>query len=125
MEVTINGNSVRIVLTEKEDNIVYTLPDGYSYESFLVTGALNINYIDNLCRALPGTTYHFPPVRSKSPATLLLLKNNATEKASVVLTIGKFGLIPDTHYFDKAFEPISVTGEDGNEYKVIPSDQFR
>mgnify|MGYP001095926717 CR=1 FL=1 len=27
--------------------------------------------------------------------------------------------------FDKAFEPILVTGEDGNEYNVIPSDQFK
>lgn len=27
--------------------------------------------------------------------------------------------------FDKAFEPILVTGDDGNEYNVIPSDQFK
>lgn len=33
--------------------------------------------------------------------------------------------LPDTHYFDKAFEPILVTGADGNEYNVIPSDQFK
>lgn len=26
---------------------------------------------------------------------------------------------------DKAFEPILVTGDDGNEYNVIPSDQFK
>lgn len=25
----------------------------------------------------------------------------------------------------RAFEPILVTGDDGNEYKVIPSDQFK
>lgn len=36
-----------------------------------------------------------------------------------------FGQIPDPHYFDKAFEPILVTGDDGNKYKVIPSDQFK
>lgn len=29
------------------------------------------------------------------------------------------------HYFDKAFEPILVAGDDCNEYKVIPSDQFK
>ena len=29
------------------------------------------------------------------------------------------------HYFDSAFKPILVTGEDGKEYKVIPSDQFK
>lgn len=33
--------------------------------------------------------------------------------------------LPDAHYFDKAFEPILVTGDDGNEYNVIPSDQFK
>lgn len=27
-------------------------------------------------------------------------------------------------HFDKAFEPILVVGDDGNEYNVIPSDQF-
>ena len=29
------------------------------------------------------------------------------------------------HYFSTAFEPILVTGEDGKEYPVIPSDQFK
>lgn len=32
---------------------------------------------------------------------------------------------PDNHYFDKAFDPILVTGDDGNEYNVIHSDQFK
>lgn len=41
------------------------------------------------------------------------------------LRITKFGQLPDSHYFDKAFEPILVTGDDGNEYNVIPSDQFK
>lgn len=36
-----------------------------------------------------------------------------------------FEQIPDTHYFDKAFDPILVTGDDGTEYKVIPSSQFK
>lgn len=42
-----------------------------------------------------------------------------------MITIVKFGQIPDSHYFDAAFEPILVTGDDGNEYNVIPSDQFK
>lgn len=33
--------------------------------------------------------------------------------------------LPDAHYFDRAFDPILVTGDDGNEYNVIPSDQFK
>lgn len=37
----------------------------------------------------------------------------------------KFGQIPDAHYFDNAFEPILVTGDDGHEYNVIPSYQFK
>lgn len=124
MDVMINGNNIRITLAEAEDNIVYTLPVGYSYETFLLTGIQNINYINPLCKANTGVTYHFPPVRSKSPATLTFLKTDSAATASAVITIVKFGQIPDAHYFDKAFEPILVTGEDGNEYNVIPSDQF-
>lgn len=125
MEFMIKGNNIRITLAKTEDNIVYTLPDGYSYETFVLTGSQNINYINPLCKANPGVTYHFPPVRSKSPTTLTFLKNDTAATASVVITIVKFGQIPDAHYFDKAFEPILVPGEDGNEYKVIPSNQFK
>lgn len=35
--------------------------------------------------------------------------------------VGKKGV----HYFDKDFDPILVTGADGKEYNVIPSDQFK
>ncbi len=125
MEAMIQGNSVRITLTEADDDIVVTLPDGYSYESLVVTGALNINYIAPFCKSVRGAIYRFPPVRSKSPSTMRILKENASAAASIVLTITKFGQIPDAHYFDAAFEPILVTGDDGNEYPVIPSDQFK
>lgn len=125
MAIEIKGNNIRITLAAEENNIVYTLPDGYSYETFLLTGYQNINYINPICKAITGATYHFPPVRSKSPATLTLLKNDAAATASAVIQIVKFGQIPDSHYFDTAFEPILVTGDDGNEYNVIPSDQFK
>lgn len=125
MESTINGNSIRIILTETENNIVFTMPDGYSYETFLLTAFVNINYINPLCKANRGGIYHFPPVRSKSPSTILLLKDDAKATASALITIVKFGQIPDSHYFDATFEPILVTGDDGNEYNVIPSDQFK
>lgn len=125
MNATINGNNIRITLAAAEDNIVYTMPDGYSYETFLLSGSQNINYINPLCKANTGVTYHFPPVRSKSPTTLMLLKNDPKAEASVIITIVKFGQIPDSHYFDRAFEPILITGDDGNEYNVIPSDQFK
>lgn len=125
MQVTINGNNIRMVLTEEEDRIVCTLPEGYSYETLLITAFININYINPLCKAKEGVTYHFPPVMSKSPSTFTLLKSNATATASLVITIVKFGQIHDSHYFDRAFEPILVTGDDGNKYKVIPSNQFK
>lgn len=125
MEASINGNCLRIELAADENNILFTLPDGYSYESVMLTEANNINYINPECRAIQGTIYNFPPVRSKSPATIRLEKRNVASIASVCITIAKFGQIPDTHYFDKAFDPILVTGEDGNEYNVIPSDQFK
>lgn len=125
MEVMIKGNCIRITLTEAENDIVCTLPDGYSYETFLLAGYVNINYINPICKAQQGATYHFPPVRSKSPTTLRLLKNDAAKAASAIITIVKFGQIPDTNYFDKAFEPILVVGDDGKEYNVIPSDQFK
>lgn len=121
----IKGNCIRITLTEAENNIVFTMPDGYSYEAFMLTGYLNINYINPLCKEHQGAIYYFPPVRSKSPSTIMLLKENASATASVVITIIKFGQIPDSHYFDAAFEPILVTGDDGNEYNVIPSNQFK
>lgn len=124
MEYMIKGNCIRITLTEAENNIVFTMPDGYSYETFLLTEFQNINYINPLCKANQGAIYHFPPVRSKSPTTITLLKDNSSAVASALITIIKFGQIPDSHYFDGAFEPILVTG-DGNEYNVIPSDQFK
>lgn len=125
MQTKITGNSIRITLTEEDNNIVVTLPVGYSYEAFMITGSLNINHITPHCRAIVGAIYHFPVVRSKSPSTFKLLKNDATAEASVLITIVKFGQIPDPDYFEQAFEPILVTGSDGKEYNVIPSDQFK
>lgn len=37
----------------------------------------------------------------------------------------EFRISIDANYFNKAFEPILVTGDDGNTYNVIPSDQFK
>ena len=56
---------------------------------------------------------------------LYLFVQDIKKDADIRLSIEKFGQIPDPHYFDKAFEPILVTGEDGKEHKVIPSDQFK
>lgn len=125
MKSEINGNCLRIELSADENNILFTMPEGYSYESFLLNEVNNINYINSNCRAIQGAIYNFPPIRSKSPVTITLEKRNVASIANVSIAIAKFGQIPDPHYFDKAFEPILVTGEDGKEYKVIPSDQFK
>lgn len=102
-----------------------TLPDGYSYEDILVVTSDNISTIQN--RLLANSNVHmlFPPINSKSPCTFFLYINDLAKIASIRILICKFGQIPDANYFAKAFEPILVTGDDGNEYKMIPSDQFK
>lgn len=107
-----------------EGRTTIQLADGYTYER------IYIHYIDNIELSLympleRGDDITFPVVNSKSPSILPLLIKDISKKADIRLSIEKFGQIPDTHYFDNAFEPILVTGDDGNEYKVIPSDQFK
>lgn len=101
------------------------LPDGYSYERIFIHYANNINEIAPLMTIKEGHHITFPVVNSKSPSILELNIVDISKSADIRLSIEKFGQIPDTHYFDKAFEPILVTGDDGNEYNVIPSDQFK
>lgn len=100
------------------------LPDGYTYERIL------INFIENIELSIymildKGDDITFPVVNSKSPSILPLHIKDTSKSADIRLTIEKFGQIPDPHYFDKAFEPILVVGDDGNEYNVIPSNQFK
>lgn len=110
-------------LTIHDQNI--TLPDGYSYEDILIVRSDNISTIQN--RLLANSNVHmiFPPINGKSPCNFLLYVTDLTKTASIRILICKFGQIPDTNYFDNAFEPILVVGNDGNEYNVIPSDQFK
>lgn len=122
------GNCIRIYINANElttPRVPITLPDGYSFES------IHILYIDNISELFPyfsvvnNTVYHIPPVRSHSPATFNLAVRDIKKAAEIRILIEKFGQIPDAHYFDKVFEPILVKGDDGNEYNVIPSDQFK
>lgn len=122
------GNCIRIYINPNEftnKRVPITLPDGYSYES------IHILYLSNIIELAPYFTitahysYHIPPINSHSPATLNLLVGDLSAKAEIRILIEKFGQIPDAHYFDNAFEPILVTGDDGKEYNVIPSDQFK
>ena len=99
------------------------LPDGYSYERLYVNSLNNININPQLVKEFTSIT--FPPVNCKSPSTISVVVLNNQQKAEMKLTIEKFGQIPDPHYFDNPFKPILVTGDDGYQYKVIPSDQFK
>lgn len=128
MITEIRGACVRLFFAANElknKRVAIKLPTGYSYES------IRILYLSNITELVPyflitaATTYHIPPVRSHSPSTFNLLVNDLSAIAEIRILIEKFGQIPDEHYFDNAFEPILVTGDDGNEYKVIPSDQFK
>ena len=109
----------------KEGHTKVKLADGYTYESII------IHYIKNITELLPYQTIYprdkisFPPVNCTSPSILYLFIFDITKDADIRLSIEKFGQIPNEHYFDKAFEPILVTGDDGNTYPVIPSDQFK
>lgn len=127
MKQEYHGSFIHIQFAANElsnGNTTIQLADGYTYERIL------IHYIYNIDLSIymplePGDDITFPVVNGKSPSILPLLIKDTSRMADIRLTIEKFGQIPDTHYFDKAFEPILVTGDDGNEYNVIPSDQFK
>lgn len=125
MTVNYKGNFVIIRYNVGEKPAPIRLADGYSFETISVVGANNINVIYNEITFVQGAIMRFPPVNSKSPCVLNPLIVDNTKQAYIRILIFKFGQIPDPYYFDNAFEPILVTGEDGNEYNVIPSDQFK
>lgn len=103
------------------------LADGYTYERINIVYSENVNEVAPSVQItnVKGLPITFPVVNSKSPSILVLYIPDLSKKAEIRILIEKFGQIPDDHYFDKAFEPILVTGDDGNEYNVIPSDQFK
>lgn len=125
MKTNYRGNCVDFIYEAGEKPEKIQLPDGYSFDTISVIGASNVSEIYTGINFVLDTPMTFPPVNSKSPCTLLPSVKDATKSAYIRILIMKFGQIPDAHYFDKAFDPILVTGDDGNKYKVIPSDQFK
>lgn len=128
MNNVIRGNCIRISIEPNEltnNRVPITLPDGYSYET------IHILYLTNITELMPyflisnNSVYHIPPIRSHSPSTFSLLVTDLSKRAEIRILIEKFGQIPDAHYFDKEVAAMSVTGDDGNKYNVIPSDQFK
>ena len=126
MNLYVAGNIIEVTfdVDEPQQSGFVTLPDGYSYEKVNIIFATNCYPIHRLSSDNLGTRT-FPPINSKSPCEFAYAIIDTTKSASFRAVIEKFGQIPDIHYFDKAFEPILVVGDDGKEYNVIPSDQFK
>ena len=128
MTVEYHGPFIRIAFNANELSDVHTkvkLPDGYTYESIMIHYLLNISNLYPYQIIHIGDKISFPPVNCTSPSILHLYVPDITKPAEIRLSIEKFGQIPNEHYFDEAFKPILVTGDDGNKYNVIPSDQFK
>lgn len=125
MTITYHGNAVDIKYDIGDALVPITLADGYSIEDMLVIQNTGIYGISEFpIPAGVNIMLHFPLVNSCNPNTIRpIFDNSKTQRFSFLIT--KFGQIPDPNYFKKTFNPILVTGDDGNEYKVIPSDQFK
>ena len=123
-----SGNFIRIHFDANElttDHTTIQLQDGYTYERLHINSANNVKELVPYMSISTGDIITFPVVNSKSPSTIPIYVPDITNEAEIRITIEKFGQIPDIHYFDTAFEPILVKGDDGKEYNVIPSDQFK
>ena len=119
VRITFNANEL------KEGHTFVDLASGYTYERIFINDLLNIIELHAYQTVMRGDRFTFPPVNSKSPSRIHLFIPDITKMAEIRFTIEKFGQIPDENYFDKIFEPIVVTGNDGNKYNVIPSNQFK
>lgn len=109
----------------QENRRLVQLPDGYSFERIFINGLNNISELIPDMSIDVGDHITFPVVNGKSPSILGLFITDISKKAEIRFTIEKFGQIPDPYYFNTVFDSILVTGADGAEYRVIPSDQFK
>ena len=127
MTSLVNGCNITLKLNANEltsNDYVYMLPSGYTINTMYITYLTNIEAI-NRAFIQRNIRLVFPVVNSKSPSYITLYITDLTKDAEIRFTIEKFGQIPDNLYFDKPFKPILVTGDDGKDYNVIPSDQFK
>lgn len=128
MLVDYKGPTVSVIIDANELTDKYVsipLADGYTFEKIKILGVSNISEIVPYCSLQRGDSITYPPIRSKSPCTLTLLLIDITKSAFCSISIEKFGQEPDINYFNGEITPILVRGDDGKEYKVIPSDQFK
>lgn len=127
MTSLINGCNITVKIAANEltsNDYVYILPSGYTINTIYITSITNVEAI-NRALVQRNSRLVFPVVNSKSPSYITLYISDITKAAEIRFTIEKFGQIPDASYFDKPFKPIVVRGDDGKEYNVIPSDQFK
>lgn len=127
MTKLVNGCNITIKLEANEstsNDYVYILPIGYTINTIYISSLTNITAINRVA-IQRNTRLVFPVVNSKSPSYITLYISDITKAAEIRFTIEKFGQIPDSSYFDSTFKPILVKGDDGKEYNVIPSDQFK
>ena len=123
----VNGCNITLKLVANElasNDYVYILPSGYTINTMYITYLTNIEAV-NRAVIQRNSRLVFPVVNSKSPSYITLYITDIAKDAEIRFTIEKFGQIPDPNYFNKEFKPILVTGSDGKEYNVIPSDQFK
>lgn len=126
MTMYVQGNFVSITIPPNEGQpSIIQLPAGYSFEKIHISVLNNISYLLPYMQIAFNTVYTFPAVDSKSPCYIQPLIGDVSKTSEIKFYIEKFGQIPDLHYFDNAFKPILVVGDDGKEYNVIPSDQFK
>lgn len=126
MRITIQGNFISIQIPENEGQPdVIQLPNSYSFEKIHIAALNNIRYLIPTMQISLNASYTFPPFNSKSPCCLKPYIIDISKSSEIKFYIEKFGQIPDRHYFDTAFTPILVTDDNGNEYHVISSDQFK
>lgn len=126
MSIQYQGNFVSVLIKANEGNPpVIRLAEGYTYEKIHILVAANVGYLIPYMQISNNQKLDFPCIDSKSPCIIQPVLNNVAAKGELKFLIEKFGKIPDPHYFDKAFDPIVVTGDDDNEYNIIPSDQFK
>lgn len=126
MNTLINGNIISVSLSAEDPYLTeYTLPDGYSIDTIHVLRTTNVTSLYPGCDIESNYILRFPPINSKSPNVFSITKGDISARGELRLLVIKFGQIPDPNYFKTAFDPILVTGDDGKEYNVIPSDQFK
>nr|DAL46950.1 MAG TPA_asm: hypothetical protein [Caudoviricetes sp.] len=128
MIFNVNGNACRVYIPANEvaeGRVNIDLPDGYSYKTILITYSKNVIEINTAVTIVVGADYTFPIVNSSSPCTISLYIPTPNAVAELRFIIEEFGQKPNPKYFEKAFDPILVTGSDGKDYNVIPSDQFK